>query len=323
MPNTANKFKLGIFVVCTFVLLCIVLFLLGSLEIFRPKIDCMTVVTSSVQGLSDGAKVKYNGVSIGEVSGIKISPDGDNVYIYMEIFPDNFNKEDAMGFENVGTFSKYLSASIKKGLRCQLRYEGITGTLYQEMKYFNPRKFPIKKFKLPNSHPLYIPSVPPILMGDILSKINTSLEKLSGIDEIFVEVTHTLKGISKYLNGEKFADLINHIDKISYNINNVTTRFNKNLTDEKVKNIINEFEELMKEIKILSKNANKEIFEANIPQTASDARNMMQTLVIKLEDAVNNFNETAESIKELSNTINNQPDSVIWGKDENKVVPSF
>ncbi|HJO95080.1 MAG TPA: MlaD family protein [Victivallales bacterium] len=323
MPNIANKFKLGVFVVCTFILLCIILFLLGSLELFRPKIACMTVVTSSVQGLSVGAKVKYNGVGIGQVSGIKISPNGDNVYIYMDIFPDNFNKEDALGFENVNKFGKYLNTGIKRGLRCQLRYEGITGTLYQEMKYFNVKKNPVTKFKLPSSHPLYIPSVAPILMGDILSKINTSLEKLSGIDEVFVEVTRTVKGISKYLNGEKFTDLINHIDRISYNINNVTTRFNETLTKEKVENIVNEFEELMQEIKKLSENANKEIFEAKIPQTASDARNMMQTLVIKLEDAVNNFNETAESIKELSNTINNQPDSVIWGKKENKVVPSF
>jgi paraquat-inducible protein B len=323
MPNIANKFKLGVFVVSTFIVLCVILFLLGSLELFKPKIPCITVVNSSVQGLSIGAKVKYNGVGIGQVTGIKISPDGDNVYIYMELYPENFNKDDALGDEQASTFAKYLGNSVKKGLRCQLRYEGITGTLYQEIKYFNVKEFPVRNFKLPSSHPLYIPSVTPILMGDILAKINTSLEKFSGIDKVFTDVSSTVGGINKYLNGKKFTDLINHIDGISCNVNNLTTRFNETLTKDKVKSIVKDYEELMKEIKILSKNANKEIFEANIPQTASDARNLMQTLVTKLDEAVNNFNETAESIKELSNTINNQPDSIIWGKEEHKVVPSF
>ena len=165
MANLANKYKLGIFVVGAFIIFLVALILFGFFAFMKPKIKCMTIVDSSVQGLSVGAKVKFSGVPIGEITNIKIST-GNLVYIYMEIYSNALaqsNSEDADM-----SLSEYITEQVKNGLRCQLMYEGITGALYQELQFVDLFQFPSNTIPKPTQDILYIPSIPPVLFGSII-----------------------------------------------------------------------------------------------------------------------------------------------------------
>jgi len=320
MSNVANKYKLGIFVFAAILTLIIIAILLGSFHVFKKNIECMTVVNSSVQGLSNGAKVKYNGVTIGQVSEIKISPNGNYVYIYMSLAPEIIVSSDNR--DPIATFTEFIKSEIKNGLCCQLRYEGITGILYQEIKFFAPEIPRIPIPELPAKHPLCIPSTPPVLLGDIITKINNSLEKLSKIDEIFIRVIQTVDTVNKYLEGPQLNLFIQETAKISKNIGDISQRFNETLTKDKLEHITKDLYEILDEIKKFSIKLNRELDDAKLPETMADARKVMNNTNAKLDEVTNSVKASAESLKELTDTLNKKPDSIIWGKDYYKVVPS-
>ncbi len=85
MPMTGNKFKLGLFFSIGILFTIFLIFwLTGG---FREKETTMYVsyYPWSVQGLSEGSGVVYNGVSIGRVASIDIAPDGRLVEVQMKI----------------------------------------------------------------------------------------------------------------------------------------------------------------------------------------------------------------------------------------------
>ena len=70
MSLKANYFKLGLFVIGAIVAGAVVLVVIGSGRWFQPKLTIETYFNESVQGLDRGSKLKYRGVSIGEVTRI-------------------------------------------------------------------------------------------------------------------------------------------------------------------------------------------------------------------------------------------------------------
>ncbi len=324
MANIANKYKLGIFVFASIVILIAALFVFGSFAFLKPRIKCMTVVNSSVQGLSVGAKVKFSGVPIGEITSIRIAQ-CNSIYIYMDVFTEcivnNCDKGDSLL-----VFREYLRNQVDKGLRCQLRYEGITGTLYQELQYYNTNDYPEEKLIIPppeDNKVIFIPSVSPVLFGSIMKRIDMSLSKFSGIDKIFADVGKALHKVNMYLEDPKINDVMNNVQAISINIHDISKRFQETLTGEKINKITTELTTTMEEIKIAVKNLNKQLNESKLPETSESARVLMQTTTKQLNEAIANFNSTTKSIKALSEELDNNPSSIIWGTDKKKVIPSY
>ena len=320
MSHNANKYKLGAFVVVAFIIFLISLFVLGALNIFKTRIPCMTVVTGSVQGLAAGAKVKYNGVPIGEVTKIKVSTIGEHVYIYMSIFPETLDLNSHTDL--IETFNKFIDSETKKGLRCQLRYEGITGSLYQEIQFFKSVKNTYKKPELSIDEIKYIPSVPPVLFDSIIKRIDNSLAKLSGIDKIFHEVNQALFKINSFLDSDEIKNTINDFEMTSKNINNITNRINNTLTEEKINSIIDEMEETMKSIRELAIEIQIQFANSRFPDTANDVRHSIIETTEGINNAIDNFNSVANSIELLLNELNNSPDVLVWGKKHKKILPS-
>lgn len=323
MSNVANKYKLGVFVLLTFILIVIIAILLGSLSLFEKKIKCMTVVNSSVQGLSKGAKVKFNGVSIGQVDSIQISPRGDYIYIYMDLSSEAIAPSHETGTDETATFADFLRSEVTNGLCCQLRYEGITGTLYQEIKYFPEETYKVPAPDLPKGHPLFIPSTPPILLTDLMSKVNSSLEKISKIDEIFIRVVATVDTINKYLEGPQVSTFIKETEKISINLAQMSEKFNAIITKEKLTHIIDDIESASAQVKELSSNLNIQIKQAKIAETAQKTRQLIDSAKVDFNKISGSIDTATESITELSDSINRDPNSILMGSDRQQVVPSF
>lgn len=306
MSHQPKKYKLGVFVVTSFTVLIIALFLFGAFNIFKTRIKCMTVVKSSVQGLAIGAKVKYNGVPIGEVEDIKVAPRGEYVFIYMSIFPETLHYIQETNTSRSESFKNFIAEGIKKGLRCQLRYEGITGTLYQEIQFLSANMSQIDKLPpLPDGHPTFIPSVQPVLLSNLISKINLSLEKLSGMDKTFKEVNTVLENINNYLNSRQMKSIIDDFQKIAKNINNISDKLDKTLTETKINKITDNIVETLNETRRLINSIDLEVERSNIPELSSEAR------------------KAISSTEALVNLLKNYPNAIIWGKPEKKIVPSY
>ena len=70
MSAQTHNFKLGLFVIGAVVALVLLLIIVGSGRWLQPKTVIETYFNESVQGLDIGSKVKYRGVSVGDVTRI-------------------------------------------------------------------------------------------------------------------------------------------------------------------------------------------------------------------------------------------------------------
>ena len=73
MSQKANYFKLGLFVIGAIAAGILVLVIIGSGRWFERKVIIETYFKESVQGLDLGSKLKYRGVTIGEVTRISFT----------------------------------------------------------------------------------------------------------------------------------------------------------------------------------------------------------------------------------------------------------
>ena len=220
MSENGNPYKVGLLAISAVVLFVVVSLALGILNSFKQQYPFMTVVEGSVQGLEKGAKVKYKGVPIGTVDKIQITADGKNVIIYMSIDPSKVAQQlsntKLSGSTPDEKFRAFLRGKVDEGLRCQLRYGGITGNLYIEIGLYDPAKYPAKHYQLPPDHPPFLPSIPPVLIENIMGKMQEALEKIASIDinKIVKDIENTMENvnvtlisINKAVNDAKIAEL--------------------------------------------------------------------------------------------------------------------
>ena len=330
MSNVGNKFKVGVIVIVSGVLLVLGLVSLGVMKYFYESYEFMTVIQTSVQGLSKGSLVKYKGVPIGQVTKIQISDIDDNVYVYMAFQPESFSRSDREEIKLRGGIS-YLDDELKKlvdnGMRCQLKYAGITGELYMEIAMFDPGKYPVTKFKLPEEHPPYLPSIPQLSFGDLMETLHKSLGNLTRID--FKAVSNKfekfLDSANEVVGDHNIRKTFENLSGTMENLSDVSNTLKTAVTTEKIDNLIKSInttsENLNKtfdDISKLTKSLDDEMKSAEIPSTVKELKKFMNDAKQTLERA----NELAVSLRDLSNYLEQNPNSVIMGrKDEPLVKP--
>ena len=145
MTKKGNKYKIGALALAAIIILIMGLLSLGITKYFQPEILFMTVSENSVQGLKVGSNVKIKGVTIGSVKNIRVGWKGATIYITMKIDLNAvldhaqtkiiFKKSEAKR-----VFEQRTKEFVKNGLRCQLQYEGITGDMYINLAYFDPKE---------------------------------------------------------------------------------------------------------------------------------------------------------------------------------------
>lgn len=133
MKTRVNPALLGAFLVLGTALVLTSLAVLGAGRLFRQPIDFVMVFPESVNGLSEGAPVKFKGVPIGQVRRLLIGVDTNNqptnVQIYGQINPAQLL--DRAGRARQGPDAFPVRLLVKRGLRATVELESfVTGQLY-------------------------------------------------------------------------------------------------------------------------------------------------------------------------------------------------
>lgn len=179
MSAKANYFKLGMFIIGAVVLGIAAILVLGAGRLFQKNLIIETYLDQSVQGIEVGSKVKYRGVSIGNVKKIGFTRDHysggktgltTHSYVLVEIEVTSLPFVKA----SVGDIDRSLPQEVRHGLRTRLTSQGVTGTSYIEIDYLDPEKYPPLPIDWTPDHP-YIPSAP-----SAFSRIVSSAEELFG-----------------------------------------------------------------------------------------------------------------------------------------------
>ncbi|MCC7328029.1 MAG: MCE family protein [Burkholderiales bacterium] len=187
MSQKANYFKLGLFVIGALVAGVLVLGIIGTGRFFERRVVIETYFKESVQGLDVGSKLKLRGVVIGDVTKISFT------YVYYQLdLPiterERFVLVEAQleprlvgGRAAAGDWSSadIVAQEVEKGLRLRLAPQGITGTSYLELDYFDPPP-PVLPISWTPRNP-YIPSTPSTVTA-IVNAAQDILERLSRVD---------------------------------------------------------------------------------------------------------------------------------------------
>jgi ABC-type transporter Mla subunit MlaD len=187
MSRDTNYFKLGLFVIGAVVAGIAVLTIIGTGRWFKPRTTIETYFNESVQGLDLGSKMKYRGVTIGEVTRISFT------YVeYEQDKPMNQRKryvlvEAQIEPRLVGgkaandiTSPESSKLEVERGLRVHLAPQGITGTNYLELDYVEPPAAPTLPIDWVPEH-IYIPSTPSTV-STFVSAASDILERLRHLD---------------------------------------------------------------------------------------------------------------------------------------------
>ena len=187
MALKANYFKLGLFVIGGIVAGVLVLVIIGSGRWFERKVIIETYFKESVQGLDLGSKLKYRGVTIGEVTRITftytkyqqdlpITQRERYVMVEAQVQPRLLGGRAAAGDM---TNPENAQMEVDKGLRLRLAQQGITGLAYLEMDYVEPAPPVLPINWVPEN--VYIPSAPSTVTA-IVNAAQDIMEKLHRLD---------------------------------------------------------------------------------------------------------------------------------------------
>jgi ABC-type transporter Mla subunit MlaD len=199
MSLKANYFKLGLFVIGALVSGAILLVVIGSGRWFQKKITVESYFNESVQGLELGSKLKYRGVTIGEVTRIgftynKYELDEDMgqraryVLVEAQLEPKLLG-----GRASAGDLADAAAASaeVERGLRMRLAPQGITGTSYLEIDYVDPPPPMLAIDWKPDN--IYIPST----RSTVTALVNAATDIMDKLQKLDLDAT--LANLNKLL----------------------------------------------------------------------------------------------------------------------------
>jgi phospholipid/cholesterol/gamma-HCH transport system substrate-binding protein len=335
MSNNANKYKVGIFVTVGLCLIMLSFLSLGVMQ-YMTTVNLATEVTQSVQGLDIGARVKYKGVNIGTVTGIRVNNVDGNIVIKMELVPAKMNRDylnwDALKQDRV--FQETIQKRINEGLRCQLQMEGITGKLYVDFIKLSEKE-QVKHKARPRPKHLsvkyaYMPSIPRVEFASLFKKFEISLRQISSVDfkKISLDLQVLLQNTNKLVGDDQVTQIIKEVHNTAKNLDKITQSLSSNISKEKVEKIskkldkaINSITQAADHTSKLTKHLDKTIKDAEIAKTTKSFRDTMDntdTAVALMRRDLNhtlrNMRGTLQHLQDLIKYMEANPNSILVGK---------
>ncbi|MBO4648089.1 MAG: MCE family protein [Lentisphaeria bacterium] len=319
-----NKFKLGLFVIFSIIVLIAAIFCMGVFDQLQPKAHIYTLVGESVQGLTVGSSVKYKGVPIGNVSDIIIQVDTNDIRIDIEVDLSKIKKRTQNTITGTSEitqeqFFEYLRRGTERGLACRIEPDGITGSKYVEINFFDDEKAPVsgRLAELKNGI-IFMPSTPS-MMANLRTNIFEILTSIAAIDfkTISKETAELLERANQTLDRAKLDQLSSNANEVIQKLDTTVSNLNQALDKHQMRKTIKEIEDSLQSIRALADRISKTVEKSNLDETSSDIRELAKSLresSDSLQDSLRKANDTMDSLTDLIQYLNDNPSSLIRGR---------
>lgn len=213
MSARANPTAIGLFLVGALAIAVVGTAVLASATWFQNRTTFISYFSESVNGLENGAPVKFQGVPVGTITAINIQIDqrDESFQVPVEYEIDVPRLTTPRGtYVNLGD-TLVLREQISKGLRAQLQMESmVTGVLYLELSYRSDSTPPQLE---PRATPWpEIPTTPSLMAaigggaGSLLAEMMKILNRVNGLladvnmREINVAVVKSAQAVEKLVS---------------------------------------------------------------------------------------------------------------------------
>jgi phospholipid/cholesterol/gamma-HCH transport system substrate-binding protein/paraquat-inducible protein B len=304
MSQKPNFFKIGLFVILGTLILAAAIIFFGAGKFFEEKYVVETYFDQSVQGLSVGAALTFQGVQVGNISEIgfvfqEYDTDLQYVLVRAQIYPNKgSNKGKPKLFIDDNDRERGLKHMIEKGLRLQLASQGVTGLAVLNAVYLEPANYPPLNIDWKPEY-YYIPSA----QGTI-AQITQMIEKLTKtIESInFKEISDDVEQLVETLNlAVQQAD----IPQVSKDLQNLLVSLDKTITN--TDKLINS-----KDIKQTLTNIAETTEE--LKRTLKRTDRLIQNREHNIEITLNNVQRISEDLSEFMITLKRYPAWVLFGE---------
>ncbi|CAI2290496.1 MlaD family protein [Vibrio parahaemolyticus] len=320
MDDSKSSYKLGLFVVSALVSLFVVLFILGGRSLFEPKIIVETYFDESVSGLEVGAPVRFRGITAGEVVSIELSD-----ALYEAAVPRENRKsyvvvrsEITGAKRTIEEWNRSIEISIERGLRATTQLAGITGQQYLSFDYTSMDEG--LSFNWKPNYP-YVPSTKSSA-GKIVSGIQSLIARLDEAD-----INTLVANINMLI--EMLNQSISALDADALNAQLLALLINSNQMVKSVDGVISdpEVKEIVSSLAQISKSLNSSLKDkGDINKLIKDLDRAAVRLDVIMADNQSDINYvikdlrvTVENLKSFSETLKNQPSSIIFSSEPEKL----
>ena len=296
----ANRVKLGAFLLISVSLIVAGFLAVGILRLFAPRHRAMTVLNTSVEGLSVGSPVKYLGMPVGKVTGMTMRESDGCIAVYFDIFPSAVENDDSDSIPGFNSLGKNLSNIMtRRNLMCFINAAGLMGGSYLELAIDDASQPAVPPLDItPPRGVTYIPSRPSHI-GNAIQNVSRVLEDLGKVNvlQLADKLNTTLDDINTLLTQSEMSDTLRKLHTISGNLETFTANMNEAVSQENVRRLNQSFAALETGLANLEELTGTKMLADTIGQLngfLTEARAALRTA----EDGGRVFGSNAEILKQ-------------------------
>ena len=317
MSQRANPLAVGLFFAGAIALLVAVLFFFGAGDVFRKSERFVVYFDGSITGLKVGAPVTFQGVQVGQVVDIRLSMSSDNENIVIPVLIDINRKKFTEFADNDDNLRARM---IERGLRAQLKLQSVLTSLLLIELDFYPGS-PLRLRNLDSEYP-ELPTIPAPLQA-----LMRNMDELN-LPELIHTTRNAILGIEKLVNHPDaqasvtaLNQLLQHADEAVQHFDHETVpavqELRKTLSQvavvsadihERYPALATELELALKESRVAVERFDRVMAEAEFLLSEDSA------LYQDLQRAAQDVSNASRSVQQMSDTVNEQPQSLLFGK---------
>lgn len=333
MSAKANYFKIGAFILSALTITVIAIVVLSGGKWFKKIVYWESYFDESVQGLAVGAPIKYRGVQVGTVEAVEFVGD---------VYGRDLSTEDRLRYGRyvrvIGSATDVtphlsqkeqetaLASSIVAGLRVRLTSQGVTGVVYVEADYFDPKVYPAMEVPW-KPHYQYMPSAPSTVtvLGAALQNIARDLEKtdlhtvIRDFDTLVLEMTKLVNGTNVQVLSSQTGQVLAEIQGLAQQARRVveSRQLNTFLSDGAhavagARDLIMELSQTSKQIRLAADKLPDASFRLERSLRRVDA--LLANKSQDVEETIDNLRVTSENLREITENAKRYPAQLFLGE---------
>lgn len=323
MKTKLNSILVGSFVIGALALIVAGLLLFPVSHFFSKPARFVAYFNESVQGLDAGSAVKLRGVRAGRVLTIRIRYDAATRKSQVEVVGelDQSVISDPIGHVIKLVPPASLQRLIDEGLRAQIALVGITGLQYVELDFMDPLQNPAPTLE----HLVEYPVIPTLRSG--MSEVAVNLSRIVGnVSKIdFVGLSrevHTLvSSASQQLDGVELKQMLAKVAAAAESIESLTASSearsafsNLHKTTDGLQALMTRFDAQIEPVR-LELVQTMHSFQA-AAESVHQLLGAQGGLGEEATQTLRQIRQTAESVQELADFLERNPNSLIRGRKQ-------
>lgn len=328
MSKQASPTLIGAFVLGAIALALTAIIILGGGKLFTRQVPVVMYFDGSLAGLSPGAPITFRGVRVGQVTevflGFDMAKQDIRIPVFGVIEPSQVRPIGEASGE-VAREGAGLRQLIDRGMRAQLGVSSlVTGQMAVNLDFFaGPAA--AKSVENPYSDRVEIPTQPSTIEA-VQETLQTVIQKISRLplDQILEDVRVAINSVTNVINNPQLAEVVPNLNATLINVKRLSATVDEELTPvldrmnassgtaaETLAQARASLADAQRAFAALERAANR------AEQTMGSANALVQPnspVMFDMSTALRELTAAARSMRNLSDTIARDPNSLLFGR---------